>query len=240
MLPPLESVGSSPKDPRFKQCEPRRCLAAQRFLRHNSVACHGRIIQQVWMHRAYLSVAASGVSTARDSELYGELALKLPFAVEPAQRAAWEYEIQHLRLLARELPDAHFMLEFLIPRMGRRADLVVLLGGVVFVVEYKIGARHFERSGLDQVYGYGLDLIHFHEPSHALPVVPIAARYGELTIPVGIMFAKGDLLLDPSVHGQPTVAAIKGAELKLIDGGHMFPLKQPRVTADWIMERAKT
>ncbi|MBC2652355.1 DUF2075 domain-containing protein [Novosphingobium aerophilum] len=125
------------------------------------------------MHRAYLSVAASDVSSASDSELYGELALKLPFAVEPAQRAAWEYEIQHLRLLARDLPDAHFMLEFLIPRMGRRADLVVLLCDVVFVVEYKIGARHFERSGLDQVYGYGLDLKHFHEPSHRLPIVPI-------------------------------------------------------------------
>jgi pimeloyl-ACP methyl ester carboxylesterase len=68
----------------------------------------------------------------------------------------------------------------------------------------------------------------------------IAARYGELTIPVGIMFAKGDLLLDPSVHGPPTAAAIKGAEFKLIDGGHMFPLTQPQVTADWIMERAST
>lgn len=68
----------------------------------------------------------------------------------------------------------------------------------------------------------------------------ITARYGELTIPVGIMFAKGDLLLDPSVHGPPTVAAIKGAELKLIDGGHMFPLTQPEVTADWIVERVNT
>lgn len=67
----------------------------------------------------------------------------------------------------------------------------------------------------------------------------IAARYGELSIPVGIMFAAGDLLLDPSVHGQRAVAAIKGAALKMIEGGHMFPLTQPQVTADWIMERAK-
>lgn len=70
-------------------------------------------------------------------------------------------------------------------------------------------------------------------------MVGLAARYGELTIPVGILFATGDLLLDPSVHGRSTVAAIKGAELKMIDGGHMFPLTQPQVTADWIMERAK-
>lgn len=66
----------------------------------------------------------------------------------------------------------------------------------------------------------------------------IAERYCELSLPVGIMFASGDLLLDPTVHGQTTAAAIKGAELKLIDGGHMFPLTQPQVTAEWIMERS--
>lgn len=69
-------------------------------------------------------------------------------------------------------------------------------------------------------------------------MVGIAARYGELTIPVGIMYATGDRLLDPAVHGLPTVAAIKDAGLKMIEGGHMFPLTQPQVTADWIMERA--
>ncbi len=66
----------------------------------------------------------------------------------------------------------------------------------------------------------------------------IAARYGELSLPVGIMFARGDLVLDPSVHGLQTAAVIKDAEFKMIDGGHMFPLMQPQITADWIMERA--
>jgi hypothetical protein len=57
--------------------------------------------------------------------------------------------------------------------MGRRADLIVIMGGVIFVVEYKVGARQFDRSGLEQVYGYGLDLKHFHEASHCRPIVPI-------------------------------------------------------------------
>jgi hypothetical protein len=38
--------------------------------------------------------------------------------------------------LAAQLPDAHFFMEFLIPRMGRRADLVVLHAGMILVVEY--------------------------------------------------------------------------------------------------------
>lgn len=91
------------------------------------------------MHRAYLSIAANEVATASDSHMYGELSSKLPFAVEPAQRAAWIYQIDHLRKLAEELPEAYFMMEFLIPRMGRRADLIVLHHGIIFVVEYKFG-----------------------------------------------------------------------------------------------------
>lgn len=125
------------------------------------------------MARAYLSIAAASVASSSPSEMYGQLASKLPFAVEPSQRAAWEFQIQHLLTLSEELPDAHFFLEFLIPRMGRRADLVALQHGLIFVVEYKLGAHHFDRSARDQAYGYALDLKHFHETSHAPPIVPI-------------------------------------------------------------------
>lgn len=125
------------------------------------------------MDRAYLSLPASQVRQTSDSALFGQLARKLPFALEPTQSAAWEYQIRHLRSLAEDLPEAFFCLEFLIPRMGRRADLIVLNAGVIFVVEYKLGARQFDRSSLDQVYGYGLDLKHFHEESHDKPIVPI-------------------------------------------------------------------
>ncbi len=125
------------------------------------------------MSRAYISISSGDVAAAADTDLYGRLASALPFAVEPAQRAAWNFQIAHLRQLARDLPAAHFFMEFLIPRMGRRADLVILHAGIVFVVEYKIGASGFDRASLDQAYGYGLDLKHFHETSHALTVVPI-------------------------------------------------------------------
>lgn len=57
--------------------------------------------------------------------------------------------------------------------MGRRADLILLVKGLIFVIEYKLGAKQFDRSSLDQVYGYGLDLKHFHETSHRLPIIPI-------------------------------------------------------------------
>jgi hypothetical protein len=125
------------------------------------------------MHRAYLSIEAVRVQFFSDSHLFGLLAQKLPFAIEPRQRAAWEYQIEHLRELAVGLPSAHFFMEFLIPRMGRRTDLIVILDGVIFVVEYKVGEYQFDRPSLEQVYGYGLDLKYFHETSHSRQIVPI-------------------------------------------------------------------
>ncbi|MEJ5126964.1 DUF2075 domain-containing protein [Comamonas sp. MYb21] len=125
------------------------------------------------MKRAYLSLHSQDLTTLSDAELLGRLASDLPFSLEPAQRTAWNYQIQHLRYLTQELDDTHIFMEFLIPRMGRRADLILLTHGIVFVIEYKLGARQFDRASLDQVYGYGLDLKHFHETSHSLRIVPI-------------------------------------------------------------------
>jgi len=130
------------------------------------------------MQRTYLSISAHDIATVSDNEMFGQLASSLPFAVEPTQSAAWRYQITHLRQLAAQLPGAHFFVEFLIPRMGRRADLIVINAGLIFVVEYKVGAQQFDRSSMDQVFGYGLDLKHFHETSHACAIVPILVATG--------------------------------------------------------------
>lgn len=159
------------------------------------------------MDRAYLSIHAGEIDRSDNSRLFGQLAARLPFAIEPTQVAAWEYQIQHLRRLATDLPDAHFFMEFLIPRMGRRADLIVLHAGIVFVIEYKLGARQFDRPSIDQVYGYGLDLKHFHETSHDLPIVPIlVATEAKAPEPRPIRWDSDNLahplLIDPDLLAQ--------------------------------------
>lgn len=160
------------------------------------------------MDRAYLSLPASDVHLATDAELFGQLARKLSFALESTQSAAWEYQIAHLRSLASALPSAYFCMEFLIPRMGRRADLIVLNAGIVFVVEYKVGARQFDRSSLDQVYGYGLDLKHFHEESHNKPVVPILVATHAGTAPAETLRWDYDRLARPIKCATDDLAAL--------------------------------
>lgn len=70
-------------------------------------------------------------------------------------------------------------------------------------------------------------------------MAPMALRYGELALPVGILFAGQDRILPYEDHGPPAARAIAGAELRTIRGGHMFPLTQADLTADWIRERAR-
>jgi hypothetical protein len=95
------------------------------------------------------------------------------FADEPTQKAAWRAEIAHLQPIAARLPNAHFFLEFSIPRMGRRADAIIVAGGLIFVLEYKVGDAGFARHAVEQVHGYALDLKNFHVSSHDKTIVPI-------------------------------------------------------------------
>ena len=125
------------------------------------------------MTRAYFDATAPVFATADPMAIFGHLADALPFDVEAMQRAAWRRQIADLQLIAADLPDAHVFLEFAIPRMGRRADAVIIAGGLVFVLEYKVGERDFARHAIEQVDGYALDLKNFHVTSHDLAIVPL-------------------------------------------------------------------
>lgn len=66
----------------------------------------------------------------------------------------------------------------------------------------------------------------------------MAPRYGGLSVPVSILYARADNLLDPAVHGERTAGEIPGAEIEIVDGGHMLPFTQPESTARWIRAAA--
>ena len=57
--------------------------------------------------------------------------------------------------------------------MGRRIDIVLLIGAVIFVLEFKAGESNFTVSAEDQVWDYALDLKNFHETSHAHFIAPV-------------------------------------------------------------------
>ena len=110
------------------------------------------------------------------------MARELPFDLGDEQRDAWEQTIAILKGALAGLGSGRIFFEFTIPRMGKRVDAVLVCRGAVFVIEFKVGRRTFDRADIDQCVDYALDLKNFHEGSHAAPIVPVlvatAARAG--------------------------------------------------------------
>jgi hypothetical protein len=124
------------------------------------------------LSRAWFHSSISNFLQIDADVVVGRLTRNGDVDVVPTQIEAWLSEIKLLKEALGGLIGFIF-LEFNIPRMGRRIDTVLLIGPVVFVVEFKVGEKRFERSGLNQVWDYALDLKNFHEGSHAAPVVPM-------------------------------------------------------------------
>ena len=75
--------------------------------------------------RAYYEASFDSFLRATDEEVLGHLSLNNAFALDPYQRNAWVEELTILRLSLEGL-TGHLLLEYSIPRMGRRVDV---LGG---------------------------------------------------------------------------------------------------------------
>ncbi|MGH8073237.1 MAG: DUF2075 domain-containing protein [Lysobacter sp.] len=110
---------------------------------------------------------------ASDQEVIGHLTAQSAFDVDQTQVQAWLGSLRTLRDTLGPFERGHLFLEFDIPRLGRRVDAVAVIDHVVFVIEFKVGAKAFLPADIDQVVDYALDLKNFHEPSHHIPLVPV-------------------------------------------------------------------
>ncbi|MBQ1930362.1 MAG: DUF2075 domain-containing protein, partial [Bacteroidales bacterium] len=63
--------------------------------------------------------------------------------------------------------------EYNIPRLGKRIDVVLLLKGIVFCLEFKVGKKEALQSDIEQVLDYALDLKNFHLYSANNHIAPI-------------------------------------------------------------------
>jgi hypothetical protein len=131
-------------------------------------------------------------------KIVGQLTLNSSFDIDRTQAVAWLAQIDFLRSQLKGLSGSIFF-EFNIPRMGRRIDVVLVIGPVIFAIEFKVGERTFDRSAIDQVWDYGLDLKNFHEASHAASIIPILVATEATGCPAIDLYADPDKLYRPIV-----------------------------------------
>jgi len=63
-------------------------------------------------------------------------------------------------------------------------------------------------------------------------------RYGTMQLPVSILYGRSDRILKPHDQGDALAAKLPGAQLTLIDGGHMLPITAPERAAQFIRDAA--
>jgi Uncharacterized conserved protein (DUF2075). len=122
--------------------------------------------------RAWYSASIAEFLATPSDIVFARLADNREFDLATEQKHAWQHQLALLHTALNGL-DGLVCFEFTVPRMGRRIDVVLVIGAVVFVVEFKVGEDDFTRSALDQVWDYALDLKNFHAASHDAAIVPI-------------------------------------------------------------------
>jgi hypothetical protein len=105
-------------------------------------------------------------------EIIGLITMSNQFDSTVNQNKSWEQQIPILKSALDGYCGTIFF-EFSIPRMGKRIDSLVIIGNVVFVIEFKVGEHKFLHYQIEQVWDYALDLKNFHKPSHNTVLVPV-------------------------------------------------------------------
>ena len=122
--------------------------------------------------RSYYSGTIAEFCAADLNEIFARMVQRNDFDLTGTQRDAWLEQAKILKSVLASRQGALY-LEFTIPRMGRRIDALVIIGPVIFVLEFKVGEQAFSSQDVDQVVDYGLDLHNFHEGSHYAYIAPV-------------------------------------------------------------------
>lgn len=145
---------------------------------------------------------------------------------------AWLGEIHLLQdvLLPWKEEEADIIFEYDIPRLGKRIDVVLLLRGIIFCLEFKVGQKDALQSDVEQVMDYALDLKNFHRFSHDRIIVPVLIpTKHETSSRLFIASVYDDSIYNPLITGEAGLHEIIFEVLSHENAN------QPGTIKDWII-----
>lgn len=163
--------------------------------------------------------------------IIGAITKKIHGIVQSTQIDAWAEEIRTLQktLLPYKDKKGRIIFEYDIPRLGKRIDVVLLIKGIIFCLEFKVGESKILEADIDQVLDYALDLKNFHKFSEDRVIVPIliATKYKNSSKEI-FMSVYDDKVVNPLVTGEDGLTSILDKVL------NKFPNESP-INKDWII-----
>jgi hypothetical protein len=150
------------------------------------------------MNRAWYKASKETFIQQHPNTIIGALSINSAhdgFDVTETQTIAWQREIEILQSALDKLPNIKIdvFMEFNIPRMGRRIDVLLLIHSDkphIVILEFKVGQHSFASADIDQVVDYALEMKNFHEGSHTADLFPIVvASQEDSPLPESFAFA---------------------------------------------------
>ena len=166
-----------------------------------------------------------------ENSILGILSRNYHGTVQSTQTDAWLEEIIIIQNLLKSLNniDGQIIFEYDIPRLGKRIDVTLLINGIIFCLEFKVGESRILETDVDQVLDYALDLKYFHKFSSDKIIVPIliATNYKSSTSIIA-MSVYNDKVVNPLVTG-------KDGLLKLINDVLVKFPNETSIDNNWVI-----
>ena len=183
------------------------------------------------MSRCLYNSSFKQFMAADENSIFGLLCERYHGEALTTTREAWKGEISIMKDVLSGLQDkeGEIIFEYDIPRLGKRVDVVLLLDGIIFCLEFKVGESKILEADVDQVLDYALDLKNFHKFSQSNIIAPILIATNYRTSSDDIqMSVYDDRVVNPLVTGKAGVSHLIGEVLKL------FP-NEPSINPNWII-----
>ncbi len=170
------------------------------------------------MKREYYSDTIANFLESDVDELLGKFARNSDFDLVQNQRDAWIEEILILKAVLIFYSGSIYF-EYSIPRMGKRIDVLLVIGPIIFILEFKVGEKEFLPYAIEQVWDYALELKNFHSSSHDQYIIPVLiATKAKNVVPVVATNLKNDKLFLPVESNVETIRDVLDAALSFVDG----------------------
>lgn len=134
------------------------------------------------MKQAYYTNTISGFLKDNNDDILGQLHKGITdYAnIWTVTTLSWEKSLfilkENLSTLSKKKPEVlnwNIIVEYEIPRLLSRIDVVILAEDIIIIVEYKDQERKYLKQHIRQVEDYALDLSDFHLESKNKTIVPI-------------------------------------------------------------------
>lgn len=130
--------------------------------------------------KSYYANSVRRFLDTRTDEIVGQLSQRVGLAFsgdEKLQIQAWRDQVgilkDSLNASSVDVTEWGILIELPLLRLGRRIDTILLAGDRILCLEFKVGAKKFDRNSIDQAVDYALCLRDFHAGSQGKEIVPI-------------------------------------------------------------------